>query len=96
MVKAILEGKIINYVLSKHLQHPKNVVLRFSGVDSEGEAAKLIGRTVIWVSRGGKELRGKIVSCHGKSGAVRARFNRGLPGEALGTSVKLAEPLIVP
>ncbi|MBS7287503.1 MAG: 50S ribosomal protein L35ae [Candidatus Freyarchaeota archaeon] len=95
-MKAISEGKIINYVLSKHLQHSKNVVLHFSGVNSEREAAKLIGRTVIWVSRGGKELRGKIVSCHGKNGAVRARFRRGLPGEALGTPVKLAEPLIVP
>ncbi|MEM2046519.1 MAG: 50S ribosomal protein L35ae [Candidatus Jordarchaeales archaeon] len=96
MVKVISEGKVINYVLSKNMQHSKNIVLRFNGVKSEGEAAKLIGRTVIWVSRKGRELRGKIVSCHGRSGAVRAIFRKGLPGEALGTSVRLAEPLIIP
>lgn len=94
-MKVISEGRVINYVLSKHLQHPKNIVLRFNGVDSEDVASKLIGRTIIWISKGGKEIRGKIVSFHGKSGAVRARFRKGLPGEALGTIVRLAEPFIL-
>ncbi|MHA1607741.1 MAG: 50S ribosomal protein L35ae [Candidatus Freyarchaeota archaeon] len=96
MVKMVSEGKVVDYVLSRHLQHPKNVVLVFNGVNSESIAAKLIGRTVIWVSRGGRQLRGKIVSCHGRNGAVRVRFKRGLPGEALGSTVKLADPLILP
>lgn len=94
-MRVIAEGRIINYVLSKHLQHPKDIVIRFDGIDSDEKAAKLIGRTVIWVNHKGKELRGKIVSCHGNGGAVRAKFKKGLPGEALGTTVKLAEPLII-
>ncbi|HDO42134.1 MAG TPA: 50S ribosomal protein L35ae, partial [Candidatus Bathyarchaeota archaeon] len=32
---------------------------------------------------------GTIVSPHGNKGLVRARFRRGLPGQALGTTVKI-------
>jgi len=95
MVRDVSEGKVVNYVLSKHLQRSKRIVLRFDGIESDQEAARLIGRTVIWISCEGRELRGKIVSCHGRNGAVMAVFKRGLPGKALGTSVKLAEPLII-
>ena len=32
---------------------------------------------------------GTIVSPHGNKGLVRVRFRRGLPGQALGTTVKI-------
>lgn len=32
---------------------------------------------------------GKIVSLHGKKGVVRVKFKKGVPGQALGTTVEL-------
>jgi large subunit ribosomal protein L35Ae len=43
---------------------------------------------VVWKG-GNKEFIGKIVGFHGKKGAVRVRFKKGVPGTALGTTVEL-------
>ena len=54
------------------------------------DANKLTGRTVVWVSGSGKELKGVITRAHGNNGAVRALFKKaGLPGQALGTRIKI-------
>ena len=34
-------------------------------------------------------MTGKIVGAHGKNGMVRAKFVHGVPGQAIGTIVKL-------
>ena len=36
-----------------------------------------------------KRIIGKIVGFHGKKGIVRAKFAKGVPGQALGTTVEL-------
>ena len=38
---------------------------------------------------GKNTLIGKIVGLHGKKGVVRAKFRKGVPGQALGTTVEL-------
>ncbi|MFA4983551.1 MAG: 50S ribosomal protein L35ae, partial [Candidatus Micrarchaeia archaeon] len=38
----------------------------------------------------GKEIIGKVSKAHGNSGAVLARFDKGLPGQAIGTEVEIA------
>jgi large subunit ribosomal protein L35Ae len=48
----------------------------------------LIGRKVVW-KEGTNKIVGKIVTSHGKNGLLLARFRRGVPGQALGTSVEL-------
>jgi large subunit ribosomal protein L35Ae len=49
---------------------------------------KFIGQKVVW--RGEKSsLMGKVVGFHGKKGVVRVRFKKGVPGQALGTTVQL-------
>jgi len=32
---------------------------------------------------------GKIVALHGKNGLVRARFRKGVPGQALGSPIEI-------
>lgn len=54
----------------------------------DGEPQKLIGKKVIWTSKTGKKFVGSVTRTHGKH-AVRVRFSRGLPGQAVGTEVKL-------
>jgi large subunit ribosomal protein L35Ae len=47
-----------------------------------------MGQKVVW--KGAKKpLVGKIICLHGKSGTVRAKFKKGVPGQALGTTVEL-------
>lgn len=55
-----------------------------------GDASKLIGKKVHWTTKNGKKFAGSITHTHGKH-AVRARFNEGLPGQALGTEVELVK-----
>ncbi|MCW4018106.1 MAG: 50S ribosomal protein L35ae [Candidatus Bathyarchaeota archaeon] len=50
---------------------------------------QLIGRKVTW-TQGNCVLTGKIVGLHGKNGLVRVRFTHGVPGQAIGTTVELA------
>ncbi len=52
------------------------------------QAGKLIGQKVVW-ENGKSTLLGKIVGFHGKNGVVRARFKKGVPGQAIGSVVEL-------
>jgi large subunit ribosomal protein L35Ae len=49
------------------------------------DAGKFIGKSVEWKSSSGKIFRGKISSQHGNRGLVRAIFEKGLPGQSIGT-----------
>ncbi|MHC1592236.1 MAG: 50S ribosomal protein L35ae [Candidatus Helarchaeales archaeon] len=82
------EGIIMNFRRSRHHQYLRHVLIKFPGDDGPS-AAKYIGKTVIWETRTGKQLKGKIVSLHGRKGVVRAIFEKALTGEALGTKVRI-------
>ena len=85
-----IEGVISNYKRGRHTVHLKHCILVFSNIKTRKEANKLIGRTVVWKSSSGKELRGIITRAHGNHGAVRAHFKKaGVPGQALGTKIKI-------
>ena len=85
-----LEGVISNYRRGRHTIHPKQCILIFPNIKTRKEANKLIGRTVIWTTPSGKDLKGLITRAHGNSGAVRAHFKKaGVPGQALGTRVRI-------
>jgi large subunit ribosomal protein L35Ae len=87
-VSKTVEGVIVSCRRGPKTQKPKEYILRFSGIESVGGAARLIGRKVAWPV-GKHEVRGKIVALHGKNGLVRARFRKGVPGQALGSPVEL-------
>jgi large subunit ribosomal protein L35Ae len=84
-----MEAIIINYRRSRHTQNTNQMILKVSGVDTKEKASKLIKKTVVWKSPAGKELVGEIKSTHGNSGAVKAYFEIGLPGQSIGTKVKV-------
>lgn len=85
-----MEGAISNYKRGRHTVHPKHCILVFPTIKTRKEANKLVGRTVLWVSPTGKDMKGTITRAHGNSGAVRAHFKKaGLPGQALGTKIKI-------
>lgn len=60
------------------------------GLDNRENAAKLINKPVVWKTKSGNDIKGHIAAVHGNSGAVRAIFERGLPGQSIGTKVKVS------
>lgn len=86
-----MEARIANYRGSNSLTYPNHIIIEVDGVDSRDKAAKLVGKKAVWVAPGKKKtaITGKVASAHGNSGAIRVIFERGLPGQALGTSVSI-------
>jgi len=87
-VSKTVEGVIVSCRRGPKTQKPKEYILRFPGIGSVGVAARLVGRKVAWPIRKHKAI-GKIVALHGKNGLVRARFRKGVPGQALGSLVEI-------
>ena len=87
-MSAGLRGVIVSYRRGPKTQRSRECLIHFSNVRSRSEASQLIGRRVAWTD-GKNNIVGTIVSPHGNKGLVRARFRRGLPGQALGTTVKI-------
>jgi len=83
-----VSGVVVSYCRGPKTQKPKECLIQFSGVKSPSEAGQLIGRKIAW-PLGKRKCIGKIVSLHGKKGLVKARFRKGLPGNALGSLAEI-------
>ena len=82
-------GRIMNYRIGIRTQYSRECLIQFNGVDSAAQAGRLLGQKVVWKGEK-RKLIGKIIGLHGKNGTVRAKFRKGVPGQALGTTVELA------
>lgn len=83
-----MEGVIVNFRRGRHRTHNYQMVMQVEGYDKE-KSKSLIGKSVIWTSPAGKELKGKVSAVHGNKGAVRVIFETGMPGQAIGQKVKI-------
>ena len=81
-------GTIVNYRIGIRTQMPKWCLIQITDANSVSKAGQLIGRKVV-LKYGKNEFIGKIVSLHGKKGVVTAKFHKGVPGQAIGTTVEL-------
>ncbi|MBT7902301.1 50S ribosomal protein L35ae [Candidatus Woesearchaeota archaeon] len=84
-----MEGTISNFKGSHKTQVHNQMIIVVPEVDSRDEAAKLVGKSVVWTSVAGKELKGEVRSAHGNSGAIRVLFETGMPGQSIGQKVKI-------
>ncbi|MBT5022595.1 50S ribosomal protein L35ae [Candidatus Woesearchaeota archaeon] len=84
-----MEGTIINFKGSYKRQVGNQMIVITKDSDSKEKAAKLVGKTVIWASPAGKEIKGEIRAAHGNSGALRVLFETGMPGQAVGAKVQI-------
>lgn len=82
-----MEGVIVSYRQGRHTQTDNQMVINL-GLAKE-EAEKLVGKVVVWKNTVGKEIKGKISGTHGNKGAVRALFEKGLPGQCLAGKVEI-------
>ncbi|MFH0970264.1 MAG: 50S ribosomal protein L35ae [Candidatus Diapherotrites archaeon] len=86
----MMQGILKNYRRGKNTQHPTQYVVEVEGIDSRAKAHSLAGKKVTWKSVANKVITGKIMAAHGNSGAVRVKFDKGLPGQAIGGSVTIS------
>ncbi len=86
----MIEGKVIQFRRGRHVIHERHFILDF-GFKSMQEAGKAVGKEVEWTSHGKnkKIIKGKVSSAHGNKGLVRAIFEKGLPGQSIGTKVEI-------
>lgn len=86
-----MKAKVIQFRQGRKTQKPKHFLIEIPQVDSREKAQKLKGKLVEWKSPGKtkKTIKGKIASPHGNKGIVRAIFETGLPGQAIGTEVEI-------
>ncbi|MCX8196886.1 MAG: 50S ribosomal protein L35ae [Candidatus Micrarchaeota archaeon] len=85
-----MKGKILSYRRGVHTEYTNQYVLEIDGVTDRQAAEAMVGKKVIFKTQTGKEIVGKISKAHGNSGAVLARFNKGLPGQAIGAEVTIS------
>lgn len=79
----------MNYRGGVNTQNTHQMILEVEGVSTKDDAEKLAGKAVEWTTPSGKKIVGKVTKPHGNKGAVRVRFEKGLPGQALGTEVEV-------
>ena len=84
-----MEGIIVHFRGSRRVKRSNQMVLQVSGVDNREKAAKMIGKKVVWKTSGGKSMVGEITNVHGNNGALRIRFDTGMPGQSIGQKVSV-------
>ncbi len=83
------EGKVIQFRRGRKTITERHFLIEIQGISKKEDAAKFVGKGVIWKSPAGKEIKGKISAAHGNKGVVRAIFEKGLPGQAITTKVEI-------
>ena len=81
------EGIILSYRLGRKTQYPKEILVKVLQVEIP-ETGQMIGWNIAWPSKDPK-IRGRIMGLHGRKGMLRARFSKSVPGQALGSTVKI-------
>lgn len=86
-----MDARIANYRNANSTNRPTHIIVHVEGITSRDKAAALVGKKASWVAPGKAKttINGKVAAAHGNSGAVRVIFERGLPGQALGTTCKI-------
>ena len=84
-----MKAVIVNFRLARHHTYENQMILKVKGVDTKEDAKKLVGKKVVWTTPAKNEIVGEIRSSHGNKGALRALFETGMPGQAVGTEVQI-------
>jgi len=84
-----MDAVIVNYRIGRRTQEPKHMILQPQGSKTKADAEKFVGKKVEWTTPSGNKLSGEIKRPHGTKGAVLAHFDKGLPGQALGTKIAI-------
>jgi large subunit ribosomal protein L35Ae len=83
-------AKLISPRRGRHTAYNYQYILDVGATDRKAAEA-FLGKAVEWTTPGKKKLaiKGKISRVHGGKGKVVAQFEKGLPGQSMGTAVSM-------
>ena len=84
-----MQGTIVNFKGGRHTQITNQMIIVVDSVKNKEEAAKLVGKKVVWKSPANKEIKGEVRSAHGNKGALRVLFETGMPGQSIANKVDI-------
>ena len=84
-----MQGFMLNFRGGKHTKSDNQMIMELPGITTKDKAVSYIGKTVTWKSSAGKAITGKITNTHGRKGVVRVAFEKGMPGQAVGSKVEV-------
>ncbi len=85
-----MEGRISSFRRGRHHTYSNQMIVVVDGYEDKEDAEELVGKKVVY-DTGKKEIEGEVRDTHGNSGAIRVLFERGMPGQALGSEVEIEE-----
>jgi len=86
-----MQAMVLNFRQGRHTQKTNQLLISAKDVDSRASASRFIGKKVMWKTRSGKIIAGKIVAPHGNNGVLRTRFSKGISGEVIGKELSIQE-----
>jgi len=86
-----MKAVVVNFRSGRTTQYGNHIIIKVEGLDKRDKAKALVGKEVVYTTESGKQLKGKVASAHGTSGALRVIFETGMPGQAIGRTVELKE-----
>ncbi len=86
-----MNGMISAFRGTRRRRSTNHLIVVVNGVEKRDKAQGLVGKSVVWTAPGKDktQIKGKVASAHGNSGALRVIFERGMPGQSLGSEVKI-------
>jgi large subunit ribosomal protein L35Ae len=86
-----MKATIVNFRGGRHTQYNNHMILKSEDSNKREDAEKLVGKVVTFTCEGKAKatITGKVAAAHGNSGCVRAIFERGMPGQAIGKVVEV-------
>lgn len=85
----MVTGKVVQFRRGKRTVHERHMLVEVPGCANKEKAEKFIGKEVEWKSPAGKLIKGKVAGAHGNNGVLRVIFEKGLPGQSVGTEVEV-------
>ena len=87
----MVTGTVVQFRRGRKTFKPRHFLIEVEDFNKREDAKGLVGKKVVWTSTGenSKKIEGVVSSAHGNKGVIRAIFERGLPGQAIGTPVEI-------
>ena len=83
-----MKGIITSFRRGRKTQTPDQMIILPDEASKESSVA-LVGKTVVFKTSAGRDIKGTVSAIHGGKGAVRAKFETGMPGQAIGKEVSI-------
>ncbi len=86
----MVDAIIVNYRRGRKTQTTNQMIIIVPGYDKK-KAETLVGKEVVYTCEGKDktQIKGKVTFVHGNKGAVRALFEKGMPGQAIGDKIEV-------